>query len=129
VISLALWVPLFHEDGASPQATVELETGGVRTGVVPPAGLGFAASRPTASYAWLDLTIRNPEGQAISFAPASIEVHDQSGGRLAWATDDAEFLAASELAPGSTQVQIWVALPAGRVVDSVDAVDAHVEVR
>jgi hypothetical protein len=128
-LSIVLWGPLLLGGTLSPPTTVTLEVGAVRTGVVPPTGLGFAASRPTASYAGLDLAIGNPSGQAIAFSPSSIEVHDQSGGRLAWSTDDAAFLGASELAPGTTRVQIWVALPAGRVVGFVDAADAHVEVR
>ncbi len=129
VTSLAFWGPLLLGGSWSPPTSVVLVAGEARTGGVPPAGLGFAASLPTGSYAELDLGIRNPARHAIASSPSSIEVHDRSGGRLAWATDDAVFLNTSELAPGITWVHIWIALPAGRIVGSVDVGDGHVEVR
>ena len=129
-ISIALWGPLFLGGTWRAPTTYSLVATGLQAAVEPPAGLGFAASGPTASYAELDLTIRNRSGDAVPFSPSSIEVSDRTGSRLAWATDDEVFLTTSELpARSSQQVHIWVALPAGRAVASIQVGDSRIEVR
>ncbi len=129
-ISIALWGPLFLGGTWRAPTTFAVEVTDLRTGVERPTELGFAASGPTASYAGLDLAIRNRSGDPVPFSPSSIDVSDQSGRRLAWATDDEVFLASNQLPGRSTQaVHIWVALPAGRAVGSVQVGDSHVEVR
>lgn len=115
VTSLALWVPLFIEAGSSPPATFALELEDVRTGAQPPTGLGFAASEPTSSYAEIDLAMRNRSSQQLALSPTSIDVYDRSGNRLAWATDDAAFLAQRDLGGNgfSTYGSGWRCPPAG----------------
>lgn len=127
-ISIVYWGPILLGGTWTAPTTYVLEASALRSGVQPPAGLGFAASEPTASYAELDLVIRSGSEDSVPFSPSSIEVRDQSGHRLAWATDDASFLDIGELtAEGSQQVHIWVALPAGRTVSAIEVGDTRLE--
>ena len=129
-ISIAFWGPLFLEGTWKEPTTYTLEATNLRTGVEPPPQLGFASVLPASSYAELDLEIRNRSNDPVPFSPSSIDVSDRTGSRLAWATDDDAFLTTSELPAKSTQrVNIWVALPAGRGVGSIQVGDSHVEVR
>jgi len=129
-ISIAFWGPMFLEGTWKEPTTYALEATNLRTGVEPPPQLGFASVLPASSYAELDLEIRNRSNDPVPFSPSSIDVSDRTGSRLAWATDDDAFLTTSELPAKSTQrVNIWVALPAGRGVGSIQVGDSHVEVR
>jgi hypothetical protein len=128
VISVLHWGPLLLGDTWSPPTTFAVEVTDVREGARPPAGLAFAASRPTSSYSEIDLSIRNRSTSEVPLSPSSLEVHDGSGGRLAWATDDAAFLAMGALSAGASRdVRIWVALPAGRLPASIDVADVRVQ--
>jgi hypothetical protein len=129
-VSVAFWGPLLVGDTWQAPRTYSLDVTNLSSGADPPARLGFATSAPTASYAELDLTIRNRSGHPVPLSPATIDVSDQTGGRLAWATDDDTFLATRELTgDGTQQVHLWVALPAGRSVASVEVGDSGVDVR